>query len=299
MRNVTIAATQMACGGNQEENLRKAEGLVRKAAAAGAGIILLQELFETEYFPQEETFGHYSLAREEEGHPVLERMSLLAKELGVVLPVSFFEKRGILYYNSLVMIDADGRNLGKYRKTHIPEDPGYYEKFYFSPGDTGFKVFNTRYGRVGVGICWDQWFPETARALALKGAELILYPTAIGSVPLSAGQSAEDREDILHWQMVMRGHAAANMVPVAASNRIGTERAGNTRIEFWGSSFIAGPKGEIRKEAGRTSEAVITETFDLDQVELFRRECCVFRDRRPECYRTLLTMDGAVENSGG
>lgn len=292
MKKVTVAATQMAGSKDLDANVRKAEKLIREAAAEGAQIILLQEMFESEYFPQHEDFSIYDFAREEEGHPVLQKMSELARELKVVLPISFYEKSGIIYYNTVAMIDADGTNLGKYRKTHIPDDPGYYEKFYFSPGDTGFKVFHTRYGRVGVGICWDQWFPETARSLVLKGAEIIFYPTAIGSVPLYGDETSDDTSDIKHWQNVMLGHAAANMVPVVASNRIGSESSRDTRIDFWGSSFIGGPKGEILKEADTKSECIITESFDLDEIELFRRECCVFRDRRPECYETLLTLDG-------
>lgn len=292
MKNVTVAATQMACSKNSDDNIKRAEKLVRSAAAEGAQIILLQELFESQYFPQHEDFSNYDLACEEKEHPMLEHMCNLAKELRVVLPISFFEKCGYIYYNAVMMIDADGTRLGKYRKTHIPDDPGYYEKFYFTPGDTGFKVFHTRYARVGVGICWDQWFPETARSLVLKGAELIFYPTAIGSVPLCDGEESDDTSDIKHWQNVMLGHAAANMVPVVASNRIGSEKSRDTRIDFWGSSFIGGPKGEMLKEADTESESVITETFDLDKIELFRRECCVFRDRRPECYETLLTLDG-------
>lgn len=295
MKKVTVAATQMSASTNAEENIKKAEQLVRKAAAKGANIILLQELFESQYFPQLETFDHYDLAQEEKDHPMLERMCKLAKELKVVLPISFYEKRGIIYYNTVLMIDADGSRLGIYRKTHIPDDPGYYEKFYFSPGDTGFKVFHTKFARVGVGICWDQWFPETARSLVLKGAELIFYPTAIGSVPLYEDIEVDDTADIKHWQNVMLGHAAANMVPVIASNRLGREDAGGTHIDFWGSSFIGGTRGEILQEADTKTDMVITESFDLGEIELFRRECCVFRDRRPECYETLFTLDGVTK----
>jgi N-carbamoylputrescine amidase len=294
MRVVTVAATQMACSCNSQENLERAERLIRKAAGDGANIILLQELFLTQYFPQTEDAGFFGLARPAEGHPAIEHMRALAKELGVVLPVGFFEKAGQVFFNSNVMIDADGTNLGIYRKTHIPDDPGYYEKFYFSPGDTGFRVWDTQFGRIGLGICWDQWFPETARALALQGAELIFYPTAIGTCAVPESKLADDPADHIHWQNVMLGHAAANMVPVIAANRIGTERcdAAGTAIRFWGASFISDSTGRKVKEAGHAEEQIITHSFDLDELRDFRIECCCFRDRRPECYGSLLTLDG-------
>jgi N-carbamoylputrescine amidase len=287
----------MECSDSWEDNVAKAESLIRRAAGEGANIILIQELFFSKYFPQTEDYDNFGLAHPADGHPVIERMRGLAKELGVVLPVSFFEKAGQTFFNSVMMIDADGRSLGIYRKTHIPDDPGYYEKFYFSPGDTGFRVWDTKYAKLGVGICWDQWFPETARALALKGAEIILYPTAIGTCAVPESELDDDPTDYGHWQNVMLGHAAANMIPVVASNRIGTERceASGTAIRFWGASFISDGTGRKLKEAGNTEEQVITQSFDLDELRNFRIECCCFRDRRPECYGTLLTMDGGTD----
>jgi N-carbamoylputrescine amidase len=284
----------MGCSVAQEDNLERAERLIRRAAAGGANIVLVQELFLTPYFPQTEDYSHFGLARPAEGHPVLSHMRGLAKELGVVLPVSFFEKSGQVYFNSVMVIDADGTQLGIYRKTHIPDDPGYYEKFYFSPGDTGFRVWDTAFGKIGVGICWDQWFPEVARSLVLKGAELILYPTAIGTCAVPEAELDDDPADYVHWQNVMLGHAAANMVPVVASNRIGTERcdAAGTAIRFWGASFISDSTGRKLKEADNSTEQVITQSFDLDELRDFRVECCCFRDRRPERYETLLTLDG-------
>ena len=219
MRNVTLAATQTACGWDRDANVATAERLVRHAASEGAQIVLLQELFETPYFCQDQKQEFFALASPVEDHPVLRRMSALAAELQVVLPVSFFERANNAYYNSLAMIDADGRNLGIYRKSHIPDGPGYQEKYYFNPGDTGFQVFKTRYARVGAAICWDQWFPESARCMALQGAEVLFYPTAIGSEPQDAGLDSRD-----HWQRVMQGHAGANLMPLVASNRIGVER---------------------------------------------------------------------------
>jgi N-carbamoylputrescine amidase len=271
-----------------------AERLVRDAAAQGANIVLLQELFGGQYFPQTESYEYFGLAAEAEGHPVLAHMAALAKELGVVLPVSFFERAGTVHFNSLMMIDADGSMLGIYRKTHIPDDPGYYEKFYFTPGDTGFRVWNTKFGKIGIGICWDQWFPETARILALSGAELILYPTAIGTCAVPESQLDSDPADHVHWQNVMLGHAAANMVPVVASNRIGTERceSAGTAIRFWGASFISDQTGRKVCEAGHSEQEILTHSFDLDELRDFRIEGCCFRDRRPELYGRLLTLDG-------
>jgi N-carbamoylputrescine amidase len=287
---VTFAATQFACSENAAANLDCAGQLVREAAGRGAQVILLQELFETPYFCKDHLASHFDLARPVAGNAVLERFQGLAAELGVVLPFSFFERAHNAYFNSLAMIDADGRMLGVYRKSHIPEGPGYHEKFYFSPGDTGFRVWRTRYGVLGVGICWDQWFPEAARCMALMGAEALLYPTAIGSEPQDAGIDSRD-----HWQRCMQGHAAANVMPLIASNRVGVERGQKYEMTFYGSSFIAGPTGEKLVEADRSSEAVLTATFDLDAVRAQRHAWGVFRDRRPELYGPLLTLDGTGE----
>jgi N-carbamoylputrescine amidase len=283
MRRVTLAATQMACGPDRDANLAQAEAVVRDAAAQGANVILLQELFETPYFCTDMKEWLFGLARSFEGNPTIARMAALAGSLGVVLPVSFFEKDGDAYYNALAMIDADGAVLGLYRKSHIPEGPGYEEKYYFRPGDTGFMVWDTRFGRVGAAVCWDQWFPECARAMALAGAEMLLYPTAIGNEPQDP--SLDSRE---HWQRVMQGHAAANMVPVAASNRIGTETHEAAAMTFYGSSFIAGPQGEIVAEAPRDTPATVTAEFDLDTIADARRNWGLFRDRRPDLYGSLV-----------
>jgi len=284
---VTVAATQMACSWNVDENVGRAEALVREAAGAGANIILLQELFETPYFCIDEQSRHFDLARPLDGQPTVARMQELARDLGVVLPVSFFEKAGLTHYNAVAVIDADGKIVGQYRKSHIPEFPLYQEKYYFSPGDTGFRCFDTRFGRIGVAICWDQWFPEAARAMTLKGAEMLFYPTAIGS---ELDKPEFDSKD--HWQMVMRGHAAANILPVVASNRIGTEKSGALSMDFYGSSFIAGPTGTLAAEADRGTAGVVTHAFDLAEIADFRREWGVFRDRRPDLYRPLLSLDG-------
>ncbi len=288
MRQVTLAATQMACGEDSQKNVDRAEGLVRAAHAKGANVILVQELFETPYFCKDQLARHFSLAQPFEGNPLIKRFSALARELGVVLPVSFFERANTAHFNSLAMIDADGSVLGLYRKSHIPDGPGYQEKYYFNPGDTGFKVWNTRFGRVGAGICWDQWFPECARAMALMGAEVICYPTAIGSEP----PPAPAVDSSAHWRRVMQGHAGANYVPVVASNRIGREVGEGCEITFYGTSFIAGPTGEILAEAGRAAEAVVLATVDLDQIGEARRSWGLFRDRRPELYAPLMTLDG-------
>lgn len=287
MRQVTVAATQFACTWDRDGNVAKAEEMVRRAHAQGAQIILLQELFETPYFCKEQKAELFDLAAPAEGNKVLARMSALARELSVVLPVSFFERANNACYNSLATIDADGTVLGVYRKSHIPDGPGYQEKYYFNPGDTGFQVYQTRYARIGTAICWDQWFPESARVMALKGAELLFYPTAIGSEPHDDSIDSRD-----HWQRVMQGHAGANLVPLVASNRIGREDEQSCGITFYGSSFIAGPKGEKVAEAGRDEEAVLTATFDLDAVARTRTAWGVFRDRRPELYAPLLTLDG-------
>ena len=288
MREVTIAATQMACTDVVDENVAKGEALIREAAGRGAKIVLLQELFEGHYFCQDELPENYFRAKPADGHPTIAHFQDLAKELGVVIPVSFYELAGTARFNSIAIIDADGTDLGVYRKSHIPHGSGYQEKFYFSPGDTGFKVWDTAVGRIGVGICWDQWFPECARAMALQGAELLFYPTAIGSEFIDP-----DWESSGHWQRVMQGHAGANLVPLVASNRIGTEPGRNgTEMTFYGSSFIADFTGDKVAEADRTSETVLTATFDLDHVGQMRASWGIFRDRRPELYGPLMTLDG-------
>lgn len=290
MRKVIVAATQMSCSTDIEENIAKAEKLVRQAAAQGAQIILLQELFETLYFCQKEQAHCFSYATELETNKAVNHFKTIAKELEVVLPISFFEKKNRARYNSLAVIDADGQILGVYRKSHIPDGPGYEEKFYFNPGDTGFKVWDTRYGKIGVGVCWDQWYPEAARCMVLMGAEILFYPTAIGSEPQDPGIDSRD-----HWQTCMLGHAAANLVPVVASNRIGIETIEDSQITFYGSSFIAGPQGQKISEANRIEETILTVEFDLEQLENQRTEWGIFRDRRPDLYKTLLTYDGVYE----
>ncbi len=287
MRNVTFAVTQFAADAETGRNLDHAEASVREAAAQGAGVILLQELFATPYFCKTQEPGFFDLAAPREGHSMLRRFAALARELGVVLPISFFERAGQAYFNALVMIDADGSELGLYRKSHIPQGPGYEEKFYFSPGDTGFRVWDTACGRLGVGICWDQWFPEAARAMALMGAEALLYPTAIGSEP-----DRPEYDSQPHWEMTMRGHAAANIMPVLASNRIGVEAQDNRSVTFYGSSFIAGPTGELLGKATRDKPQVVTATIDLDLVAEQRRAWGVFRDRRVDLYGVLSRLDG-------
>ena len=289
MRNITLAVIQMRCTDSAEKNLAHAEELVRQAAAQGANVILLPELFARPYFCQERRYAYYRYAAPAEEDAAVRHFMPVAKELGVVLPVSFYERDGTRLFNSTAMLDADGRLLGVYRKTHIPDDHYYQEKFYFTPGDSGFRVWETAFGRIGVGICWDQWFPETARALALNGAEVLLYPTAIGSEPILGCDSMP------HWRRVMQGHAAANLMPVAAANRIGTEEVlpcaenGNQRssLQFYGSSFITDGTGELIASAGRTEEAVLTASFDLDALAENRMSWGLFRDRRPACYRVL------------
>jgi N-carbamoylputrescine amidase len=287
MSIVTVAATQMACNWDRDANMARAEKLIREAAQRGAQVILIQELFETPYFCKDHSSQYLELAKPLEAHPAVEHFRALARELEVVLPVSVFERANNAFYNSVVVVDADGTVLGSYRKSHIPEGPGYHEKFYFSPGDTGFKVFDSRYARIGVAICWDQWFPEAARAMALMGAELLLYPTAIGSEPQDASIDSSG-----HWQRTMQGHAAANIMPLVASNRIGTEEGKQYTMTFYGSSFIASHTGEKVAEADRTSETVLTAAFDLEKIRRYRESWGVFRDRRPELYRPLLTLDG-------
>ena len=279
-RELTVAAVQMAMvDGDVADNVATATRLVREAAKRGARLILVPELFEDRYFCEDQRAEHLSKARPLAGHPTVEHFAALARELKVVLPVSFYERSGNELFNSCAIIDADGSILGVYRKSHIPDGPGYSEKYYFRPGDTGFRVWDTAVGRIGVGICWDQWFPEVARAFALAGAELILYPTAIGSEP-----TEPDWDSAPHWQRVMQGHAGANLVPLVAANRVGVEVGSRFTLEFYGSSFIAGPTGDKIAEADRTSETVLTATFDLDEVAILRRSWGVFRDRRTDLY---------------
>jgi N-carbamoylputrescine amidase len=286
-REVTLAATQMACSWEIAANLDRAEGLVRAAAAAGADVVLLQEFFETPYFCIDQDSRHMALARPVEGHPTVQRFRRLAGELGVVLPLSIVERAGHAVFDSVVMIDADGAQLGVYRKSHIPNAVGYQEKHYFAPGDTGFTVWRTKAGVLGVGICWDQWFPESARAFALRGAEVLLYPTAIGVDPPHPEHSS-----VGPWQRVQQGHAAANLVPLVASNRIGVETGDAVSVRFYGSSFIADQRGAIVAQASEDTEEVVTATFDLDEVRRYRDSWSMFRDRRPELYGPLLTLDG-------
>jgi N-carbamoylputrescine amidase len=285
----------MACGPDAAGNIARAEKLVREAASKGAQIILIQELFETPYFCQDQVYDFLSLATPLAENPAVKHFTLIAKELGVVLPISVYERAGQNTFNTVVILDADGANLGFYRKSHIPDGPGYSEKFYFSPGDTGFKVWDTKYARIGVGICWDQWFPETARSMALMGAELLFFPTAIGSEPQDASIDSSG-----HWQRTMQGHAAANLTPLIASNRIGTEAGKNgTSLTFYGSSFIADHTGAKIAEANRTDETTLTATFNLDAIAKTRTSWGVFRDRRPSLYTTLLTLDGKTHAPGG
>lgn len=286
MRNVTVAAVQMKCSKSVEKNIAHAEELVRQAAAKGAEIVLLPELFERPYFCQERRYEYYEYAQTAEENPAVRHFSRVAAELGIVIPVSFYEKEVNNTYNSVAVLDADGKNLGVYRKTHIPDDHYYQEKFYFTPGDTGFKVFDTRFGTIGVGICWDQWFPETARGMALKGAEILFYPTAIGSEPIL------ECDSMPHWRRCMTGHAACNLMPVVAANRIGTEEVvpcaenGNqsSALTFYGSSFITDATGEVVEQMDRVSEGFILHSFDLDELESERKSWGLFRDRRPEMY---------------
>lgn len=287
MRNVTFAVTQFAAAPQAPANLDRAEALVRQAAGQGAQVVLLQELFATPYFCKTQDPAHFALAFPCDGHPFLPRFAALARELGVVLPVSFFERAGPAFFNSVVVFDADGTELGPYRKSHIPQGPGYEEKYYFSNGDTGFRVWNTAYGRFGVGICWDQWFPEAARAMALLGAEALLYPTAIGSEP-----PAPDHDSQPHWEATMCGHAAANILPVLASNRIGTETQQECTVTFYGSSFIADGMGQVVTRASRTDEACHLATFDLDEIARLRQSWGLFRDRCVDLYGRLQRLDG-------
>ena len=290
MSKMTVAITQMASENDWKKNCDKAEALVRDAAKQGAQLILLQELFDGDYFCIEQHAKFFKNAHEIERHPSVARFAALAKELGVVLPVSVFERAGQAHYNTTVMVDASGSQLGIYRKSHIPDGRGYQEKFYFSPGDTGFKVWDTAVGRIGLGICWDQWFPECARAMALMGAEILLYPTAIGSEPPNPSYDSSS-----HWQNTMRGHAAANIMPLAASNRVGREVAPDGRADiFYGRSFISDYQGEKLVEMDRVEEGVRLQSFDLAAIGELRRSWGVFCDRRPELYGGLLSIDGKL-----
>jgi N-carbamoylputrescine amidase len=280
---VTVAAIQVPLGGTRAENVARVTAHVRAAAARGAQVILPPELFEGPYFCREEREAYFDWARPAEDNPTLEHFGRLAAELGVVIPVSFFERAGQAYYNSVALLDADGATLGVYRKSHIPDGPGYEEKFYFRGGDTGFRVWKTRFGTLGVGICWDQWFPECARAMALLGADVLFYPTAIGSEPHDPALDTRDP-----WQRAMIGHAVSNVIPVVASNRIGDE-SGQV---FYGSSFIADPRGDKVAELGRADEGVITASFDLAAIRRTRAAWGFFRDRRPDLYGVLATADG-------
>ncbi len=289
MRQLALGAIQMACTPDRGHNIAQADALIRAAAAQGARLIVLPELFETPYFCKDMDPAFLALASRLDENPAIRHMCALAAELGVVLPVSFFEQANNTCFNSLAMIDADGTVLGVYRKSHIPDGPGYSEKYYFTPGDTGFKVWNTRAGRIGAAICWDQWFPEAARIMALKGAEVICYPTAIGTEPHDPGADSRD-----HWRRAMQGHAAANMLPVIAANRIGFEQGAGCAITFYGSSFITGQFGEISAEAGRDETGFVISRIDLAEAERQRREWGLFRDRRPGLYSDLLTLGGAL-----
>jgi len=289
-RPVTVGAVQFAMGWDQDANIATAERLVREAAGRGARVILIPELFEAPYFCIEQDSRHLKLATPWGENRAVRHFSKLAAQLQVVLPVSFYERDGLAYFNSIAIIDADGTVLGVYRKSHIPNGPGYQEKTYFSPGDTGFKVWNTRYARIGVGICWDQWFPESARVMALMGAELLFFPTAIGSEP----PPAVDLDSSGHWQRTQQGHAAANLMPLIAANRHGLERSlqdpQGLFIRFYGSSFIADASGAKVAEAPRDADAVLTATFDLAQLAALRDNWYVFRDRRPDLYGPLLKL---------
>lgn len=283
MRQLIAAAVQISCTDEVEVNLDKIEHHVREASRRGAQLVVLQELFEGVYFCMDEDRRHNVRARPLAGHPTIARMAALARETGVVLPVSLFERDGSRLFNTLVMIDADGKVLGHYRKSHIPNSPGYSEKLYFTDGDTGFRVFETAAGKIGAGVCWDQWFPEAARAMVLMGAEVLIYPTAIGSEPSYPGWDSRD-----HWQRVMQGHAGANLTPVIAANRIGVEKGETSEVVFYGSTFITDHTGAKLAEADRVSDSVITAALDLDEIAAARSSWGVFRDRRPDLYHALL-----------
>jgi N-carbamoylputrescine amidase len=289
-----VAAIQMSMVVDTATNVAVAERLVRDAAAQGAHVILIPELFEGHYFCKDQRAEELQRARPLDGHPTIAHFAKVARELQVVLPLSLFERANNAYFNTVVVVDADGAVLGKYRKSHIPDGPGYSEKFYFSPGDTGFRVWQTKHGSVGVGICWDQWFPEAARSMALLGADVILYPTAIGSEPQNPTWDSS-----AHWQRVMQGHAAANLVPVVAANRTGREVGNPTTVTFYGSSFITDATGEKVAEAGRDDERVLIAEIDVEANRAVRAAWGLFRDRRPELYGALTTLDGAHTSFDG
>ena len=289
MRTVSLAAMQMACVEDAKTNVDLAEQQVRDAAARGAQIVLLQELFETPYFCKDMNTEYFALAHDGADNALIRRFQGVAKELSVVLPVSFFERANNAFYNSIGIIDADGSLLGVYRKSHIPHGPGYQEKYYFSPGDTGFRAWDTAYARIGVAICWDQWFPEAARSMALQGAEVLMYPTAIGSEP-----DFPDMDSSGHWQRTMQGHSAANCMPVVSSNRIGLEKGKSCDLTFYGSSFITDQTGDKVVESDRESQDIIIAEFDLDELRTARGIWGLFRDRRPDLYGSLLNLDGGT-----
>ena len=285
---VKVAATQMSCSWELDQNILKAKNIIVQAAKKGANIILLQELFQSPYFCIEYDEKIFHLAQTFENNKVLKEMSELCKELNVVLPISYFERSNNAYFNSVAVIDSDGTILGNYRKSHIPDAPGYLEKYYFNPGNTGFKVWDTNFGKIGIGICWDQWFPEAARIMALKGADILFYPTAIGN------ELRSDYDSSGAWQRAMQGHAASNIVPVVASNRIGVEEVQNQSNGFYGRSFISDHTGKILKEASRDSEEILIAEVDLEQNHLFRRNWGLFRDRRTDLYEEILSLDGKL-----
>ena len=287
---IKVAATQMSCSWEIEENILKAKNLINQAADKGANIILLQELFQTPYFCIQYDEEIFKLAQTFENNKILQQMAELAKKLKVVLPISFFEKDNNAYFNSIAVINSDGNILGTYRKSHIPDGAGYLEKYYFNPGNTGFKVWETNYGKIGIGICWDQWFPEAARIMALKGAEVLFYPTAIGDEIISEYDSSGA------WQRVMQGHAAANILPVVASNRIGSESVKGQTNGFYGKSFICDRSGKIIREASKDQEEIIIADIDTEDDHLFRRNWGLFRDRRTDLYKEILTLDGKIKN---
>ena len=288
MREVTFAATQMACSKNSKDNIDKAVNIIESAAKKGANVVLIQELFETQYFCKDQKEELFELAKPFEDNPTIHLMSKVANDNNVVLPISFFEKANKAHFNTIAMIDSDGTIMGKYRKSHIPDGPGYQEKFYFNPGNTGFKVWDTKFCKVGVGICWDQWSSEAAKIMALKGAEVILYPTAIGGEP----DNNDDFDSSDMWQRAMIGHAAVNQVPIVASNRIGSEEGYEISNFFYGRSFITDFTGEIKAEASRDKEEILIAKIDLDEAEGFRNSWGIFRDRRPDLYSALLDLDG-------
>ena len=287
---VKVAATQMTCSWELEENINKAKNIIKKAAKQGANIILLQELFQTPYFCIEYDENIFRLAKEFENNPLLKEMADIAKQFNVVLPISYFEKTNNVYFNSIAIINSNGSILGNYRKSHIPDGAGYLEKYYFNPGDTGFKVWDTNFGKIGVGICWDQWFPEVARIMAIKGADILFYPTAIGDEPRSEYDSSGA------WQRVMQGHAAANIIPVVASNRIGFEKVQGQTNGFYGKSFICDHTGMILKEASRDKEEILIVEVDLEENHIFRRNWGLFRDRRTDLYKEILTLEGKIKD---